>query len=197
MFDTKKRKMGNALSIPDKLYQSDDDIINYVSENADLFLDLADELKEDGGSNKRRRIRAMTKKDWNETSWGKMIGLDKEDDPEALVAIRDVNTREGQEFRRRFRVPAPFFLDWLVPECKRVNIFNSKISPNGEQLGHIPIEIKIMIALRLLARGNVVEDLTELSKAGGTTVRNIFKIFVLNFAQHFRKEFIRMPTDQT
>ncbi len=46
VFDTKKRKMGNALSIPDKLYLSDDDIINYVRENADLFLDLADELKE-------------------------------------------------------------------------------------------------------------------------------------------------------
>ena len=67
--------MGNTLSIPNKLYLSDDDVINYVRENADLFLDLADELNEDERSNKRRRIRAMTKKDWKETSWGKMMGF--------------------------------------------------------------------------------------------------------------------------
>ena len=86
-----------------------------------------------------------------------------------------------------------FFLDWLVPECKKVNIFDSKLTEDGEPMGHIPIAIKMLVALRILARGNVVDDIVELSDVGATTVRTIFKTFVVNFAKYFKKEFITMP----
>ena len=56
-------------------------------------------------------------------------------------------------------------------------------------MGHIPTVIKLLIALRILARGNVVDDIVELSDAGATTVRNIFKTFVVNFDKYF----IKMP----
>ena len=101
--------------------------------------------------------------------------------------IRDINDHEGKEFRRRFRVPAPFFLDWLVPECKAINIF-------GASRDIIPVEIKLLICLRLLARGNVVDDIVELSRGSDKSVRLFFKTFVVNFSNHFKKDFIRMPT---
>ena len=89
--------------------------------------------------------------------------------------IRDVNSPEGREFRRRFRLPAPFFLDWLVPQCKEANLFSAKLKLDGESMGHIPTEIKILIALRILARENVADDIAEMSSVGRSTCSNIFR----------------------
>jgi hypothetical protein len=184
--------MGNKLSapLPSLIGLSDDDIVDGICDDP-FFLgleDLAEELfpDDDNRARKRRRIKGMSTDDWNnKTTWGKMI-----QDPN----VRDINTTEGKEFRRRFRLPFPFFKDYLVPECQKANIFDSKLTVNGVTKDQIPIEIKIMIALRLLGRGNVVDDLAELSNASGTSVRLIFKTFVTNFAKHFRTSFIRMPT---
>jgi hypothetical protein len=109
--------------------------------------------------------------------------------------VRDISTREGKEFRRRFRIPAPFFLDWLVPECEKANIFDSKVTLDGQLMGHIPIEIKILVSLRILARGNVSDDISEMSKVGLSTCPSIFSQFVLKFAETFRKAFIYLPQD--
>jgi len=153
---------------------------SFISENSELFIDLSDEFKDfQNGSKKRNRTKSMTTEQWWKTSWGKMLKDEK---------VRDINTTEGKEFRRRFRVPAPFFLDWLVPEVTKVNIFDSKIKKDGDVMGHVPMEIKVLIVLRLLARGNVVDDIVELGGAKGTTVRYLFKTFVVNFAKHFIKK---------
>ena len=123
-------------------------------------------------------------KDWWSTPWG-LIVLDPK--------ILDIDTFEGKLFRRRFRIPGPFFLNYLVPECKRVNIFDSKLDKFGDPITQIPIEIKILIALRILARGNLMDDISEFSTAGLATVTECFKTFVVNFAYHFKDAFIHMP----
>ena len=96
-------------------------------------------------------------------------------------------------FRRRFRIPGPFFLNYLVPECKRVNIFDSKLNRFGDPITQIPLEIKLLMALRVLARGNVMDDISEFSTAGIATVNECFKTFVVNFSFYFRDAFIHMP----
>jgi hypothetical protein len=83
----------------------DVDLLPIIFDEAALGLAIG------GGNRKRRRI--YTKNDWWAPSWGQMLT-----DP----AIRDINSREGQEFRRRYRIPAPFFLDWLIPEYIKANI---------------------------------------------------------------------------
>ena len=59
------------------------------------FIDSDDE--EDGaGIKKRKRLPGKTKADWWRTDWVLML-----QNPN----IRDIATREGIEFRRRFRLP--------------------------------------------------------------------------------------------
>jgi len=190
--------MGNNLSAPlPSIGLSDEDIIDAICDDP-FFLgleDLAEELfpDDDNRARKRRRLKGMSADDWmKKTEWGKMIN-----EEDGIVSeVRDINTTAGKEFRRRFRIPFPFFKDWLVPECRNANIFDSKLTVNGKTKDQIPIEIKILIALRMLARGNVVDDIVELSKASEWSVRHIFKTFVTNFAKHFRSAFIRMPTGE-
>jgi hypothetical protein len=121
-------------------------------------------------SSRERRTFIRNRSEWWSTSWGLMLK-----DP----LIRDPSSTEGKSFRRRFRIPATFFLDWLVPRCRAANIFGSKITRKGSLMGHIPIEIKILIALRILGRGNVCDDISEMSKVGHSTVFRIFHQFVL------------------
>ena len=61
-----------------------------------LFIELSGELEDKS----RRRKYHLSRHEWWATSWGQMIS-----DPR----IRDITTREGLEFRRRFRVPAPYY----------------------------------------------------------------------------------------
>ena len=44
------------------------------------------------------------------SAWGQMIGSSDDIDP---------NSRNGSKFRLRFRVPYPFYRDFLVPLCSR------------------------------------------------------------------------------
>jgi hypothetical protein len=159
--------MGNIISCPGKTID-EKDILHFIAQNPELFVDLLeDEFDEDEGNRKRKRRRHQyfTREQWWATDWGRMLQNDD---------IRDITTHEGKEFRRRFRVPAPFFLDWLVPECKKINIF-------GASKDIIPVEIKLLICLRLLARGNVVDDIVELSKGSDKSIRFLFKTFVVNY----------------
>jgi hypothetical protein len=140
--------MGNIFSSPEVVI-CEKDIIDFILSKPEFFEDLIeDEINEDekhdnkNNKRKRRRFQYFSNAQWWATSWGQMLKNDK---------IRDINTHEGKEFRRLFRVPAPFFLDWLVPECKAINIF-------GAARDIIPVETKLLICLRLLARGNVVDD---------------------------------------
>jgi hypothetical protein len=115
---------------------------------------------------KKTRKSRIRVKDWWSTAWGIML-----QNPD----IRDINTRDGKQFRRRYRLPAKKILDWLVPKCKEVNLFNAKRKANGDLMGQIPIEFKLLIGLRILGRGNCFDDIAEASQAGESTVHAIFQ----------------------
>ena len=58
----------------------------------------------------------------------------------------------------------------------------------------IPIEIKVMIATRMLGRGLVTDDVAEMARVGNSTVDNIFYTFCTNFPIHFFKQFVYVPS---
>ena len=71
--------------------------------------------------------------------------------------------------------------------CKERNVFRMKHS------GTIPIEFKIMVALRILGRGSTADDIEELSGIGESTANSIFKTFVSEFSRAFLEHFVNFP----
>jgi hypothetical protein len=129
----------------------------------------------------RKRKRFNHQINFNETNWGKMLNNPETQDP---------NSTEGKKFRRRFRIPYPLFKECLVPLCKEHNIFNLK----KERKGIIPIELKIMAALRVLGRGSCCDDIAEMSEIGESTANHIFKMFVQGMAKSIFPLFVKPPT---
>jgi len=111
--------------------------------------------------------------------------------------VRDVTTLHGKRFRKRFRVPAAFFIDWLVPTCKEINVFNSSLKSDGNyRQEQVPFDIKLLICLRILARGVTSDDVSEPSGVSPTHCDTIFKQFIHNFSSHFKDVFITLPQPQ-
>ena len=111
------------------------------------------------------------------TSWGKML----QDD-----ALLNNHSRASKRFRRRFRVSYPVFL-YLVRRCKDLEIFGAT---------KIPYELRILISLRILARGNCADDICEMSGIAESTVNYIFHQFTKVFVHHFYEEFISYPSGE-
>ena len=113
-----------------------------------------------------------------ETNWGKTL---------LNPSTADCETWEGKKFRRRFRIDYRMFRDIIVPLCKDSNVFEMKIS------SQIPIEFKVLVALRILGRDNDCDTISELSAIGESTCNNIFRKFVVNFAKHFFESYVNFP----
>lgn len=75
----------------------------------------------------------------------------------------------------------------LVPMVVKKKIF--KI----QRASYIPVELKVMICLRILARGNVYDDIAEMSGLGLSTVASIYLQFINNFVKEFFTEFVSPP----
>jgi hypothetical protein len=130
---------------------------------------------------KRKRVRTKTRITpealWD-SIWGTMLRDESVNDPSSFA---------GKKFRLRFRVPFPVFKNVLVPECKRVNIFEEKGASK------IPIEFKILLILRFLGRSHDTDTLSEISLIGQATIANIITVGVPNFVYHFYDVYICMP----
>ena len=108
------------------------------------------------------------------------------------MKTRSISTKEGKIFRRRFRLPFEIFDKVLVPLCKEHNIFDNV----GED--QIPIEIKILMCLRILGRNAICDDIKEFNGdcIGESTINDIFKKFVTNFAKRIYPKIVKLPTDE-
>lgn len=158
-------------------------IINHEIENMmpELFNDTTKKQQEMKPKKKKKKRKRLTKIDLYNTEW--MLALKN---PE----INDEYSPVATTFRRRFRIPFIIFNDWIVPICKQYNIFNIK----EETKVKVPIEMKVMIALRILGRGNCADDIQEMSKVPCSTIHVIFKTFVRNFSLHAYPLFVKIPT---
>jgi hypothetical protein len=106
--------------------------------------------------------------------------------------VRDPSTKLAKLFRRRFRVPFPIFKGIILRRCEESNIFGIK-SPGCVR---VPTEFKILIALRILGRGNVCDDINESSGVPENTCNYIFHRFCTQFAKHFFKDYVKPPTGE-
>ena len=136
----------------------------YYDEDDDLLL------------NKRRNSSKRTK--YWEVGWGKMLK-----DPE----LQNPNSTQAKKFRRRFRLTYSLYL-YIVDLCREVNLFETK-----KESVSLPMEIKILIGLRILARGNCGDDIEEMSGVKESTVYNIFHTFIEKFSFHFYEKFVYFP----
>lgn len=126
------------------------------------------------GADRRRRVRKVG----SISVWSAMLN-----DP----SIEDINSVSGQNFRRRFRIPFTVFKDYLVPQFRQHNLFNIRRQ-------FIPLEIKILVGLRMLARGLTADDIPELTGIGASTAQAIFKQFCQVMCNHFSSAFLPDPT---
>jgi hypothetical protein len=146
-------------------------VVNHIVENLeDLFPEMCPPQK-------KTRRRRETPDYWGSV-WGKMLRNPDIADPDSYVA---------KKFRRRFRVPYPVFAEILLPQCIEVNIFDTV----GTSV--IPLELKILCALRILGRDAVADDCNEMTEIGESTANVIYKTFVTNFEKHFYEKYVRFP----
>jgi hypothetical protein len=59
---------------------------------------------------------------------------------------------------------------------------------------YIPIEFKILVALRIIGRDAKADDIAEITEIGESTVLNIFKTFIVEFSNAFLATYVHMPT---
>ena len=69
------------------------------------------------------------------------------------------------------------------------NVFN-----HGFNTPIIPIPLKVLVALRVLARGECHDTASEISGVGESTCHSIFRMFVSKFSRIFRGKMIVIPT---
>ena len=142
---------------------------------------MGEEVKVIVGGIRRRAVYEKVR-DFELTSW---MRLYKHEDTSVVGSYR------YKLFRRRFRVPAPLFREVLIPLVKEKNIFG--------MINHsrIPVEIKTMIALRILGRGSTADDMFEMSGVGESTCNAIFKQFIRGMsAPEVRDSLVKPPTGE-
>jgi hypothetical protein len=129
----------------------------------------------------RKRMRYNVGIQFRETPWGKFLRM-----PELLIP----ESYFARQFQRRFRLPYPLFLQ-LVEDAKEFNIFDLS-NPYSTRL-KIPIELKCMIALRMLGRDLCCDDIFELSFVPISTCNKIYRQFIKGMAEKVYSEYVYIP----
>ena len=127
---------------------------------------------------KIRSHKRSRKIDMWETRWGRWL-LDPE--------LRNERSGVARMFRNKFRTPAAVF-DLIVEKCREENIFDIVC----ESKCRVPLEFKVLICLRLLGRGNVADDVSEMSGAGRSTVSYLLKSFCRGFVAAYYEEHVQV-----
>jgi len=113
------------------------------------------------------------------TSWGRRLLHPDTKNPKSTL---------GKLFRRRFRLPYPVFVDF-VEQCKLHNVFDLKYQR------FLPVELKILVCLRILGRDHTADDCNDSCDAIGiSTVRSIFHTFVENVCKRMFHRYVGFPT---
>lgn len=131
---------------------------------------------------KRHRISQSREANYWTGEWAKWML-----DPRA----KEPGTFQFKQFRNKFRMPCKLFVEDFIPAVREHKIFPQKYN-GGKQ---IPVEIKCMIALRILGRGSYADDMSEMSKVKPSTCNHIFKTFVKNMAAKMFPVYVTPPKD--
>jgi hypothetical protein len=119
--------------------------------------------------------------DWWATPWGIML---------KDARLHDTDSYQHKQFARRFRLPFDMFTT-LVGCCTAAKIFDSDANASGHPA--MPVEIKVLGALRTLGRGTLHDEVAELSQGDWQTHRSAFLAFIKFVAANVRDEKISVP----
>ncbi|CAM9570424.1 unnamed protein product [Discosporangium mesarthrocarpum] len=109
---------------------------------------------------------------------------------ESLLA--EPSTHETSEFRRPFQLPFPFYKK-LVEECKRERWCGRLGSGDAVGRASIPVEVKLLVVLQILGRGNSFDDIEMVSGIVESKVQACFHTFCKIFAKGMYKAWISAP----
>lgn len=138
---------------------------------------LAARLRPPASEPKLTRDRPL-KTDYWETPWGRLM---------MHADVCDPRSRKGKQFRTRFRVPFPFFAQFLLPQIVAAGIFvdNSKT--------RVPAAFKVLAVLRALSQGLVMNVVSELSHIPSSTCSTLVKDFCARFVKKFFADYVKFP----
>ena len=117
---------------------------------------------------KARKFNAR-RSDPKNSEWGTSL-----EDPE----LKNVGSKAERLFRRRFRVPYDLFQE-IMQEMRNSKAFD-KDDAGADVTGEksISLELKVVGALRILARSSTFDEIRELSGISIQTMSSFFKKFV-------------------
>jgi hypothetical protein len=78
----------------------------------------------------------------------------------------------------------------IVEKCKEGHVFGDPTETRGVR---VPVEYKVLMALRILGRGNCAADIADMSDGKPTSITGFFHRFVLGFSQRFFNEYVHPP----
>lgn len=154
-------------------------ITSLIESQPDIFFEDDGARENVGVKCCRIRERERFGFDYRSTEWGKLVT-----DPR----VRDPSSKKGKIFRRRFRVPYAVF-SWICTKCRIFNVFEIRRENSVE----VPLEIKVLIVLRMLGRGECADTLADLSKVSESHCRTIFLLFVKKYRSFLQHEIIYAP----
>jgi len=104
-------------------------------------------------------------------------------------AFRDPTTTEGKWWHRKFRVPPPVF-DEIILLCRQTGEhYFCYAAKSGNGSYSTPLELKVLVALRVLAGGLMFEDAAEQAQMmSEQTVGDFFKGFCRLFRRYYEKQ---------
>jgi hypothetical protein len=151
------------------------DIEAYVESHPQLYMPAL-------SSAKRKRGKQRTpSRDYSNHQW--MIDISHPD-------VSDPSTYKGKLFRRRFRVPFTLFADTIVPRMRDAGVFQQK------RHVRIPIEVKVLLGLRVLGRDNDLDTMNEISGVSESYAREIFHQFLDGFVSLFKDDHVYFPKEE-
>ena len=121
--------------------------------------------------------------DYKQSSWWRML---------QDAAVRDAKTKEGKQFRRRFRLPFQLYADIVV----RWEAWFPKRPADITGRNTIPVSLLILGVLRVLGRGNYYDDVAEVINCDEETVRIFFLQFCQEFCRRMYDEYVHPSQDE-
>ena len=176
------RKRKTLLSLIASFAQEESLLFEILMEEDDADKDLEETIK------KSRRI--FDRPDYRKSLWWTMLEKGE---------CKDPSNRQFLVFRRRFGIP--FNLFKVIVERARTWSVNEGKSKLGDEvtdcIGNtgVPLELKILGALRMAAKGCSFDAIAELSGMSIATMQKFFHQFWAKLSELFRKEWIVYPTN--
>jgi hypothetical protein len=113
------------------------------------------------------------------------------------AGVRTPGTRASNKFRRKFRLPIAM-VEKLVAEAQGVPAFADKPAGAGNGRGppRHPLLIKVLAALRCLAKGVDVDDVEEVAQISESSLRTFVPQFFHWLAEEIFPREVRLPTGE-